>query len=509
MIPADDSRALRAGLLAALPILLILALGTLLLWPSPASLLRYWSEILDYQHGYLIAAIVVTWIGRELWGGAARGSRPSWIAACLLAVALSAWIVAVRGSIEILHQLLWPVLLGLSVWAVAGPHAARRVVPAIGLLYAAIPVWDYGMPVLQRLSIFFSEHILVLLGVPATVSEYHVTIPEGTFGIVEGCSGKRYFVVTLAVAYLAIAINHLRGWRVVLFLGFSALLSLLMNWIRIVIVIYAGHVSNMESYLVVNEHKTLGNALFVVLIAAVLLAGRWLSPAPARAAPADSPGVRDSRRAAIFHPAMLVPAMLLLAGLRASPVGASPVQALRVGGLPLATGVWQGPLPSQAGWQPQYLQPDDQRRVAYVSAQGAVEVYVNLYVDQRNGRELIKYVNNLVAPALWTEVWGGSGSLRAGGRSWAVREMEGPDHRHWTVAYSYLVRDRIYRSDLAAKLAYGWFSITGPTPAGVLAAAAPCDARNCDNARKLVADFWENMQLPMEAMMSAGTPVAP
>jgi EpsI family protein len=504
--PVGGNQTFGARLRPALPILLILALTTVTLWPSPASLLRYWREILDYQHGFLIVPIVLGWIARELWRGAAHDCRPSWTAALLLAPVLLAWIVAVRGGIDIAHQLLWPVLLALSAWAVAGSHVARRVAPAIALLYAAIPVWDYGVPVLQRLSIFFSEHILGLLGVPATVSEFHVTIPEGTFAIIEGCSGKRYFVVTLAMAYLAIAINHLRGWRALLFLAFSVLLSMLANWIRIVIVIYAGHVSNMQSYLVVNEHETLGNALFLVLIAVVLLLGRWLSRGPAGPIAADRED-RESGGSRYFQPMMLAPVAMLVVALLAGHAGTSTAQSSRLGVLPLATGSWQGPLPPQAGWHPEYLQPDDQRRVAYVSARGAMELYVNLYADQKDGRELIQYVNNLIAPALWTEVWGtGDETLEAGGWRWSLREMEGPDQRRWIVAYTYMVKDRTYRSELVAKLAYGWLSIAGPAPSGVLAAATPCDARNCTNARKLVTDFWENMRRPMEAIMPAGTP---
>ena len=492
----------------ALPVVLILALATLALWPSPSSLLRYWRDIKDYEHGFVIAAIVLAWTARELWRGAAEGSGSSRRATLCMAPLLLAWIVTVRGGIDIAHQLLWPLALGLSVWAVAGHRVALRLAPAIGLLYATIPVWDYGLPILQRLSIFFSEHMLGLLGVPATVSEFHVTIPEGTFSILEGCSGKRYFVVTLAVAYLAIFINHLRGWWALIFLAVAGLLSMLMNWIRIVVVIYAGHVTNMQSYLVAQEHLTLGNVLFVVLIAAVLLLGRQMSPRFVVPGPATFADL-ETGKSRVFSPLMLAPVLLLLVAMQAGHSGPARGLTPRLQNTPLATGRWQGPLPPQAGWQPVYLQADDQRRVAYSSSRGTVEVYVNLYLDHRGGRELVRYVNKLVAPELWTQVWSGSDALEAGGRTWSQQLMDGPDNRRWIVVYSYLVRNHLYRSEFGAKLAYGWYSIFGPAPAGVLAAATSCDARNCNNARMLVADFWDNMQLPMEAMMPVRTPLAP
>jgi exosortase len=295
-----DGRAIAVRLRPAVPVVALCVLVTAALWPSPGSLVRYWESVRDYQHGFLIAALVLAWMARELWHGASTGIHPSLPATALLAPVLLVWLIAARGGIDIAHQVLWPVALGMAIWAVAGAGAARRLFPAVGLLYTAIPIWDYGLPVLQRLSIFFSEHILGLLGVPATVTEYRVTIPEGTFAIVEGCSGKRFLVVTLAVAYLATFLNQLRGWRALFFLAAAALLSMVINWIRIVIIIYAGHVSNMQHYLVANEHLSLGNAMFVPLILGVILLGRWLGQDRDRVTVADTAHVPVAARLALL-----------------------------------------------------------------------------------------------------------------------------------------------------------------------------------------------------------------
>lgn len=472
---------------------------TVALWPSPGSLLRYWQVAHDYQHGYLIAAITVAWIARELWRGAADGSPPFPQAAFLLAPVLLVWIVAVRGGIDIAHQLLWPVAMGIAVWMVAGANAARRFIPAIGLLYTAIPVWDYGLPLLQRLSIYFSEQMLGLLGVPATVTEYLVTIPEGAFAIEEGCSGKRFLVVTLAVAYLTIFVNHLRGWRALLFIAAAGLMSMVINWTRIVIIIYAGHVSNMQHYLVANEHVSLGNVLFVPLILGVILLGRRMATGHGPVSVAHRSGVPAGGWQALLPVGLL---LLTAAVVRLDAAG--PGKSV-LGPMPVATSRWQGPIPPQAGWRPSYEAVDDERRALYTSADGQVEIYANLYTNQRNGRELIQFGNNLIAPALWTPLWSGvEEPLEAGHTSWAVQRMQGPDRRTWLVARAYLVRGRSYRSDTSAKLAYGWYSLAGTTPAGVLASAAVCSDGNCDKARMLVADFWENMYPLVQAMMPSG-----
>jgi EpsI family protein len=211
-----------------------------------------------------------------------------------------------------------------------------------------------------------------------------------------------------------------------------------------------------------------------------------------------------------FHPASVVPVALLLLAMGLGYLGMGKSPSGKLGALPVATGHWQGPLPALAGWQPEYSRPDDQRRAAYSSSAGTAEVYLNLYMDQAGGRELIRYGNNIIAPVLWKQPWVDSGeTMTVVGQSWAVRRMRGPDQRVWLVVSAYVVAGRLYRSETAAKLAYGWYSLAGPAPSGILAAATACDDGNCDNARLLVADFWENMQFPIRAMMPVGASPAP
>lgn len=496
---------LRRRLTVLLPWCVILVAG-IATWPALRSLAAFWSGILDYEHGYVIAALAVIWLARILWRSAAQVRRPSGPATALLAMALLAWLVALRSSFDIVYQLLWPAILWLSVWACCGWPLARQLIPPVIFLYFAIPVWDYTVPVLQRLSIFCSEHLLGLLGVPARVSEYRVTIPEGTFAIIEGCSGKRYFIVTLAVAWLAVAMYRLTGWRALMFLASSALLAMVTNWIRIAIVIYAGHVSNMHSYLVAVEHLTLGNVMFVVLLALVLLLGRWLAGSVHRVPVAQpAPLAKDGAAGAWGLPpiAALVPlALLLLSSAVAGSRASSPVSAL--GPLPVVADRWQGPLPPDSSWHPHFAGADVERRARYV-ANGTVELYVSFFATQQNGRELIRYGNDLIAPDDWSSVWSaGADTITTKNGTIASTRMNAPDGTMWLLSYVYIVGQHAFRFATLAKLAYGWQSLMGSAPSGVIAVASPCRMRNCDRTRMLVTDFWDNLGSEFRAMMPDG-----
>jgi len=473
------------------------------LWPSFVSLFGVWREIHDYEYGIPIAAIAVVWLLIIARRVASARPEPAWAGTVLLAGALLAWLVAFNANSLIAHQVMMPVVVWLAILAGAGWPVARRMIAPVAFLYFAIPVWDYAVPLLQRMSVATTETALGLAGVPAVVSEYLVTIPDGAFHIVEGCSGKRYFMVTLAVAYLAAAVQHIRGMRAVVYVVICGVLALVANWLRIFIVIYVGHVTNMQHYLVAVEHKTFGNAIFVLLLVAVfLLARRFGSPAGTEtagtgASQADAGFSAGASRWRFAVPAALLASTFVLVQAGSMSTFDPPV----LGPLPLAADVWQGPLPASSQWRPVFVAPADERRAAYRTRTGTVELYVNLYGEQRQGAELVYYVNTLLAPGSWSRVW--PPEVRrmpsASGPALAKLEARGPDGSLWVLAYGYQVGGWHTTLEPVVQMTYGLRSIARPTPSGMVALASRCDT-NCEAAQALVRSFWDELSAPIRAM---------
>ena len=161
-----------------------------------------------------------------------------------------------------------------------------------------------------------------------------------------------------------------------------------------------------------------------------------------------------------------------------------------IGPLPIATGTWQGPLPEAVEWQPRYPGASEERRAAYRSGPGVVELYVNVFSEQRQGAELVGYGNTFLGPGAWRRAWPVvAGSL---GKDLVAFEAWAPDGTLWLISSAYEVGGLVTRSDPTAQLAYGIMSVLHPVPAGVLALATRCD-ENCDAARALVASFWDDM----------------
>jgi EpsI family protein len=449
-------------------------------------LARIWEHGAEYEHGSAIIAIVAVWLVavRGRIAAADIGARP--LALPALAALLLLWLVAHRANSELMQQALMPPIILVAVLAAFGPGVARVVLLPIGYLYFAIPIWDQLIPALQSITTDVAESVLGALGVPVSIEGYHVTVPAGRFTIAEGCSGKRYLIVALAVAVAAGAMQRLRWPRFAALIAITVLSALVINWIRVIVIIYAGHVTQMQHYLVATEHFSFGYALFVPLLIAIVLAasriGRGNSP-PARVERSPA-AMRNAPIGGLAGCVALLAATAFAGASNGAVTDARPVLAA----LPILTGQWQGPLPEQAGWNPEFAGAVEERRAAYVMDRARIEIYVNVYGRQKQGAELINDRNSVAPTAAgWTVVRRLPGSWQ----SPASLIAEDAARRRWVIAYIYSSGARVTSSAALTQLHYGTRAILRPAPAGVIALAAPC-ATDCELAATHVSQFWND-----------------
>lgn len=459
----------------------LVLLAVALFWPTLTALSRIWLGVADYQYGFLAAGIAAWLLFRSAAHIDASSVRPQPLVLPLLAMTLVAWMVSYRANSDMLQQLLFPVVLFLSIYVALGLNAARAVAFPIAYFAFAIPLWDHFVPPLQWLTTQAAENILAALNVPTIVDGHHVTIPAGTFSIIEGCSGKRYFIIGLSFAALAGWLQGVRRGRLIGLLAAAGVIAILTNWIRVVIVIYAGHVSNMQHYLVAVEHKSLGYALFIPMLLLIAWIARRLAgddvvgdAKPAVTTLSPGQGVRLAAGPAALFVACL--AWLFVT----RPVADSGVA---LGAFPLLVGVWQGPLPANQRWQPEYSGASDERRASYADDQGRIDVYINAYGVQREGRELVFHANVLAPSQSWTSI-----------DRWSVPQLQmaiasSPAHGRWIFAHTYVVGGHATPSAMLAQVSYGWSALRDPAPAGVVAFAAPCKA-NCSEEAARIEKLW-------------------
>lgn len=478
-----------------------LALAAIALWPTMLSLVRIWGEMADYSHGYIAAVVVVVWLAQLRRKLELIVPRTSWIALSALAVALAAWLIAYRGNSELLQQLLLPLILFLAVMAAAGLRVATLVAVPLAYLYFAIPIWEYAVPFLQKLTAAAAERALAVLNVPASFAGPEVTIPNGKFTITEDCAGKRYLLVGLASAALSGVVQQLPTRRMLVLLAGAAALSLLANWLRVATIIYVGFITDMQHYLIAVEHVTFGWFVFLPFLASIFFLSWRLSRRGAAVtadvvvgSSAQAPGSRIVR--------LQTAALLFVTLLAGTGTPASTSSQATLDALPILTGAWQGPFPS-SGWQPTFTAALDQRQAAYVLGGRAVHVYVNLYESQRQGRELVHYRNSILGVG-WSETGSTFVSQLDGAPAAAKLSVVRDESGHaWVLTGFYNVDGLLIATPLMAQLAYGARALLRPVPSGVIALASPCQG-DCAAAAKSVRALWRDTHSQLAGMLPTG-----
>jgi EpsI family protein len=490
---------------AAVSALVLAIVG--LYWPAFVSLAEAWrdTERLTYTHGYLVAA-VSAWL---LWRARSLLSRPEQSPVSLPALAMRgllllalvlAWQIAYRAGIQLAQQVLLPPLFVATIYLVLGPGAARAASLPIAYLYFAIPVWDY----FNFAALWSTTHavrvLLMATGVPAYFEGNSVQVPAGQFEIAGGCSGMHYLVVALALATLIGELRRDRWPMRVRWWLIALVLAAVCNWVRVYVVILAGHLTHMQHYLVRESHYGFGWVLFALVIIALILIDRRTplassreggAPFPSPEAPPES-GQRWLAFAGMATLALVLPSALnqLIDARSAAPISGD----VRTIGGNIDRNMGDcAPAPVELRqWQPRQRAADGEIRQAWRCGDGVVETYIAWYRDQRQGKKLGGYDNRLQGEA---EVIDRAIETAESRRFQALHvRREGHDELMWL---AYRVGDREFTSATRAQL---WYSLqtlrTLRSPVSVaMAARASCEP-DCAVAQEILTRFTQNGGIP-------------
>ena len=493
--------------LANWPILLVcLAVASLGMAPAFVSLWPKWWDSFTYSHGLLIVAISLwlMWRQRDAINDAA--TEKGWWAIPSLLAALFLWTLSFAASVAIGVEALLPAVLWLTVAAVFGLEIARRLVFPIGFLYFAIPAWDLINGVLLAATVSVVDGILDLLRVPAFIQGNNVQIPSGAFEIAGGCSGLHFFIVILAISALYGHLYYRRFSNKGLLIGIAALFALLTNWLRVSTIIIAGHLTEMQSFLVRIDHYYFGWVLFGLMLIPFFYVARSIELREANAAQSRNPATSAaSQTHARVHAGLItgICVMLLLPALVWGQSLARQATTVTIE-LPTVAG-WLGPLAADISWRPHYPAASGEALMTYRQGGIEIDVYANWYVNQAQGRELIGSGNDIAGRSVWRNAGTGSASmvLNAAGQGDArasVREVILQSSRQGKrlVWYWYQVGSRSLVSPIEAKLWQGWQAMWGDGGAGLIAFSMAC-ASDCTVERRMLTESAGSMYEEVKA----------
>jgi EpsI family protein len=469
----------------------LIGAAILVYWPSTAALWDYWVTNDAGAHGLLVAPLAAWLLFAARHRLAAVELRPSLVAGLGLLLCSFAWLACWRAGIQELHLLLFPLLMGLAVFAAMGFRAALWVAFPIGFLYFAVPAWGiFGAP-LQHLTVSAVGFLAPLLGIPAQIHDNFVVLPHlAVFEVEASCSGSNFLAIGLAVAALLGEVEQASLRRRAVLLVTMGTVAIVANWIRVLAIIDAGYATNMHHVLVTRSHYMFGWVLF----ASIMVGFVWLTARPfATVSPASSPSCGFlSRPVASAY-------VLVLVALVGMPLAVYTLVA-RLDGMgtvafdaPAGRGGFQGPSDDgHSPWKPDFVGPHLQWSYAYrTPAGGFVDLVAIGYSMQAQGRELVNEENSLLGVSAKVDTIA-EDKVTLGQRSY-IETVFADGQGHRTLVWSvYDIGGREFVTPLMSQLWYGVRSLGGP-PYSVLFAFKTQCATSCDAARDTLRNFAQNM----------------
>ncbi|MBU2955622.1 exosortase [Marinobacter sp. F3R08] len=476
---------------AVVPFLVVFSALFLLIWPTVEGIVSRWFKFDEsYSHGLLLLLVSVVLVARTVKKQTpVTGFYPLWLLP--FGLALIAYALGDILRVQALQELtVVPLLLGTLAIFLGWQQVKAFIIP-VGLLFFAVPVWDYLSWTLQLITVEVNRLLLGLFDINFEVEGVFVyLIGVGAFEVAHGCSGLRYLLVgqSLAALYGELNFRCLRT-RVVFFLT-AVGLALLANWIRVFVIIYMGYETNMETSLI-RDHDNFGWWVFAATLVPLFFIGRKLETSSAEQLPTpereiSAVGKDGSRRvwSGVAATAALPVLLLMLLPSSGGEIKASPESF----DLALNTERYAPLFGNRlSGWKPQIRNPDfvfvqtifDREAVTGGSGpEQQLFVGVYGYEYQRHRAELIQYWNRTYDHEEWMpekffRVASPSGRPLQG---ITLRSMSSGERVH--LAYGYYVAGLWETDQWRAKFAQVVSFFSERKDASLIVFAATCES--CD-----------------------------
>jgi exosortase A len=440
-----------------------------------------WRSSTSFRHCILIAPVSAFLIWRRRDRLVQLTYRPSLLGLAVFAGCAGLWAIGALSQVATLQHFAVAAMIPTAIWAILGTTVAREIMFPLAYLLFMVPVGEFLVPWLMEITAEFTVRAARLSGVAVYKDGLFFTIPNGSFKIVEACSGLKMLIASLAVGVLFAHLSF-RSWpRRILFMLAIVVMSLIANTIRAYIIVMLAYFRGMEA---AADHITLGYVVFgVVLIVTLAIGSRFADAASLRRT--DQVGRSPPMAAMSLWPglftvmAIIATALSTLAAVDALQVRADRYPATREMQLPVAGPDWRGPAAVRPGWAPQFSGYDHENAGTYRRGLDAVDVYIVSYSRQRQGAELINSANRLFDGRRWAQLRHGSGvfeSIEGNVIKYHHDELKEAGGFKRVVRYWYVVDGVPHHRTAMIKLIELRNSLLGrPTPASLVALSTGFD----------------------------------
>ncbi|PWG62684.1 exosortase A [Sediminicurvatus halobius] len=375
----------------------LIALTLALFFPTAWSMVEIWTRSETFAHGYIIAPISLFLIWRRREVLAQIAPRPQPLALVVLIGAGFLWLLSDLAEVAVTQQLALVSMIPAVVWLTLGTRVVWALLFPLAYLFFSVPIGEFLILPLMKLTADVTVSLVRLSGIPVFREGFFFSLPSGNWSIVEGCSGLRYLIASVALGTLYAYITYRSALRRSLFVVASVIVPIIANSLRAYMIVMIGHFSGME-YATGVDHLIYGWVFFGVVILLMFWVGAYWAedtrgPAPGSLEP-------EPRRQGLATP-------FSVAGIGVLALAAWPALAYQLQGPPasafsraaLQAPVVAGWSQSDGGlteWSPRYRGMDLERHASYQGPAGEAGLYLAYYLPHAEQGELINSQNVMV-----------------------------------------------------------------------------------------------------------------
>lgn len=472
------------------PVAALVVLVLVSCYPLWLELFARWSGADDpYSHGWLIGLLVLVQLAvKNAQLEYERVSPCLWLAVPLAGVALGAHLLNLI-SIQLAQAIALPCVLVLALWTVLGWRATRTLLFPVGFLVFALPLWQPLVGVLQTITTTVAGALLGLAGISLAIDGNIITIPAGSFAVADGCSGLKYFLTSASLASLY-AYWFVKGLRrQLLLIAAGIFLAMLTNWIRVAVIVMAGHLTDMQHPLV-KEHDNFGWILYAVSLLPFYWFAYRLSAPPEADAAGNNTTAQTQAVTPLTRRALLLTATVLLGALGLA-------SALKYASHP-AIPVWETAAPASTAaplfpWQPAIHGSHHARVTRHIAPGLATPVTFVRHEFGAPWQDEIRDYRDDYFPAPWHLVDTRITRIQPLGEI-AMATIARSSRRHQLVMYWFTVGEQNTVSLKTAKLLQALHLLEGKFGASLTFIATEC-ASDCTAEEKYLREFAGALQL--------------
>lgn len=433
-------------------------------WPTLHTLHQRWVDVGDsYVLGYPLIAVAAWFIYQRRHRLLALTPKPSWYGVAFFVASMLLIYTARLIQLQIVQQILLPISLWSAVFALAGWQIARAFVLPLALQYFGMPIWDFLIGVLQKMTIVIAHTVLAWLHVPAWLQGNRIHLPDGIITVADSCSGLNLLLAALLIATLQAEMGRYNSARRVGLFAAAAAIGLLDNWIRVIALILIAHYSHMQNALVYS-HAAFGWWIYVVSLVPFFWIARRLEYR-SDAHPTDTLVKAEAAPIPLWHLlAMLAAVALCQFGTTALAARSGRVQQMQIVGSARTI---------EPEFTPHYHGYDRRQTWELVSNGARYELSAFIYKRQQENKKLIYYDNVIATDAQLETV----GNMRLNGHAINFAVVNAAPRR--VVWWYYWIDGAITTSPLRAKLYQIKAALFGDPSAALVVLSEGCVSDDC------------------------------